>query len=140
MTQIFLSVAAILGGLSVAAGAFATHALREKISERCLRRATPTLEIFETGARHQMYHALALFLVALLISRTEFPQPTLVASGWLFIIGIAIFSGSLYVLSLTGIKYFGAMSTTGYAYAPLGGTALIAGWGALAFAAWNLKL
>lgn len=88
MTQIFLSVAAILGGLSVAAGAFASHALREKISER-------SLEIFETGARYQMYHALALFLVAILISRTEFPQPTLVASAWLFVIGIAIFSGSL---------------------------------------------
>ncbi|MEH2352150.1 DUF423 domain-containing protein [Nostoc sp.] len=126
MTQIFLSVAAILGGLSVAAGAFASHALREKISER-------SLEIFETGARYQMYHALALFLVAILISRTGSPQPTLVASGWLFIIGIAIFSGSLYALSLTGIKSLGAI-------APLGGTALIAGWGALAFAAWNLKL
>lgn len=126
MTQIFLSVAAILGGLSVAAGAFASHALRDKISER-------SLEIFETGARYQMYHALALFLVAILISRTESPQPTLVASGWLFIIGIAIFSGSLYALSLTGIKSLGAI-------APLGGTAFLAGWGALAFAAWNLKL
>ncbi|MDZ8107778.1 MAG: DUF423 domain-containing protein [Nostoc sp. DedQUE12a] len=133
MTQIFLSVAAVLGGLSVAAGAFASHALREKISERCLRRATPTLEIFETGARYQMYHALALFLVAILISRSEFPQPILVASGWLFIIGIAIFSGSLYALSLTGVKSLGAIT-------PLGGVAFLAGWGALAFAAWNLKL
>jgi uncharacterized membrane protein YgdD (TMEM256/DUF423 family) len=84
MTQIFLSIAAVLGGLSVAGGAFASHALREKISER-------SLEIFETGARYQMYHALALFLVAILISRTESPQPTLVASGWLFLAGIAIF-------------------------------------------------
>ncbi|MEH2155126.1 DUF423 domain-containing protein [Nostoc sp.] len=126
MTQIFLSVAAILGGLSVAAGAFASHALREKISER-------SLEIFETGARYQMYHALALFLVAILISRTESPQPTLIASGWLFLIGIAIFSGSLYALSLTGIKSLGAI-------APLGGAAFLAGWAALAFAAGNLKL
>ena len=125
MTQIFLSVAAVLGGLSVAAGAFASHALREKISER-------SLEIFETGARYQMYHALALLLVALLISRTQSPQPTLIASGWLFIIGIAIFSGSLYALSLTGIKSLGAI-------APLGGVAFIAGWGALAFSAWSLK-
>ncbi|OYE05242.1 DUF423 domain-containing protein [Nostoc sp. 'Peltigera membranacea cyanobiont' 232] len=123
MTQIFLSVAAILGGLSVAAGAFASHALREKISER-------SLEIFETGARYQMYHALALFLVAILISCTESPQPTLVASGWLFLVGIAIFSGSLYALSLTGIKSLGAI-------APLGGAAFLAGWGTLAFAAWN---
>lgn len=125
MMQIFLSVGAVLGGLSVAAGAFASHALREKISER-------SLEIFETGARYQMYHALALLLVALLISRTQSPQPALVASGWLFIIGIAIFSGSLYALSLTGVKSLGAIT-------PLGGAAFLAGWGALAFSAWSLK-
>ncbi|YAF96877.1 MAG: DUF423 domain-containing protein [Nodularia sp. CChRGM 3473] len=133
MAQIFVSIAAVLGGLSVAAGAFASHALREKISERCLRRATPTLEIFETGVRYQMYHALALLLVAILISRSESPQPILVASGWLFIIGMAIFSGSLYALSLTGVKLLGAIT-------PLGGVAFLAAWGALAFAAGNLKL
>ncbi|MBW4558973.1 MAG: DUF423 domain-containing protein [Trichormus sp. ATA11-4-KO1] len=126
MAQIFVSVAAVFGGLSVAAGAFASHALREKISER-------SLEIFETGARYQMYHALALLLVAILISRSESPQPTLVVSGWLFIIGMAIFSGSLYALSLTGVKSLGAIT-------PLGGVAFLAAWGALAFAAGNLKL
>ncbi|MDF5718043.1 MAG: DUF423 domain-containing protein [Rhizonema sp. NSF051] len=126
MTQLFLSLAAILGGLSVGAGAFASHALREKMSER-------SLEIFETGARYQMYHALALLLVAVLLSRTESPPLTLVATGWLFIIGIIIFSGSLYALSLTGVKFLGAIT-------PLGGAAFIAGWGALAFAAWSLKL
>ena len=126
MTQLFLLIAAILGGLSVGCGAFATHALREKLSER-------SLEIFETGARYQMYHALALLLVAVLLSRTESPPPALVATGWLFIIGIAIFSGSLYALSLTGVKSLGAIT-------PLGGAAFIAGWGALAFAAWSLKL
>ncbi|NJM69487.1 MAG: DUF423 domain-containing protein [Scytonema sp. RU_4_4] len=125
MTQFFLSLAAILGGLSVAAGAFASHALRERISDR-------SLEIFEVGARYQMYHALALLVVALLLSRIESPPATLVASGWLFIIGIAIFSGSLYALSLSGVKSLGAI-------APLGGAAFIAGWGALAFAAWSLK-
>ncbi|MBW4668901.1 MAG: DUF423 domain-containing protein [Cyanomargarita calcarea GSE-NOS-MK-12-04C] len=125
MAQIFLSVAAILGGLSVAAGAFASHALKEKISERAL-------EIFETGARYQMYHALALFLVALLITRTDSPSAILIATGWLFIIGIGIFSGSLYALSLTDIKLLGAIT-------PLGGVGFIAGWGALAVAAWNLK-
>ncbi|MBD2194981.1 MULTISPECIES: DUF423 domain-containing protein [Calothrix] len=126
MTQIFLSIAALFGGLSVAAGAFGAHALRDKISER-------SLEIFDTGARYQMYHAIALLLVGLLLSRTESPPSTLIVSGWLFIVGIAIFSGSLYALSLTGIKSLGAI-------APLGGAAFIAGWGALAFAAWNLKL
>jgi uncharacterized membrane protein YgdD (TMEM256/DUF423 family) len=125
MTQIFLSIAAILGGLSVASGAFASHALREKISER-------SLEIFETGARYQMYHALALLLVALLLSRSETPPFTLIASGWLFIIGVTIFSGSLYALSLTGIKILGAIT-------PIGGVAFLAGWGALAVAAWSGK-
>lgn len=125
MTQIFLSLAAILGGLSVGAGAFASHALREKISEQ-------SLSIFETAARYQMYHALALLVVALLLSRAESPSPTLIATGWLFIIGIVLFSGSLYTLSLTGVKSLGAI-------APLGGAAFIAGWGALAFAAWSLK-
>jgi len=125
MTQFFLTIAAIFGGLSVAGGAFGAHALREKISER-------SLEIFDTGARYQMYHALALLLVAMLISRLENPPTTLLVSGWLFIIGVVIFSGSLYALSLTGIKSLGAV-------APLGGLALILGWGALAVAGATIK-
>ena len=125
MSRIFLAIAAIFGGLSVGAGAFATHALRERLSER-------SLEIFETAARYQMYHALALILVALLISREEFTQPLFVAAGWSFIIGICIFSGSLYALSLTNIKVLGAIT-------PLGGAAFIAGWGALAIAAFTFK-
>ncbi|MFO5529052.1 MAG: DUF423 domain-containing protein [Cuspidothrix sp.] len=125
MTQFFLTIAAIFGGLSVTGGAFGAHALREKISER-------SLEIFDTGARYQMYHAIALLLVAILMSRLETPPTALLVSGWLFIIGVAIFSGSLYVLSLTGIKSLGAV-------APLGGLALMAGWGALAMAAATMK-
>ena len=121
MTRIFIGIAAILGGLSVASGALATHALREKLSER-------SLEIFETAARYQMYHALALLLVALLLMQAELSQSTLVVTGWLFIVGTVIFSGSLYTLSLTGVKALGAI-------APLGGAAFIAGWGALAIAA-----
>ncbi|MBD2663101.1 hypothetical protein B6N60_00647 [Richelia sinica FACHB-800] len=126
MTQFFLSVAAIFGGLSVAAGAFGAHALRDKLSER-------SLEIFDTGARYQMYHALALFFVAILLSRLESPPLTLIASGWLFIIGVLIFSGSLYVISLTGVRSWGAI-------APLGGIAFMIGWGALAITAITLKL
>ncbi|MEO3705984.1 DUF423 domain-containing protein [Trichormus azollae] len=125
MTQIFFTIAAIFGGLSVAAGAFGAHALREKVSERIL-------EIFDTGARYQMYHALALLLVAILISRLETPPTTLFISGWLFIIGVTIFSGSLYVLSLTGIKSLGAI-------APLGGLLLMTGWAALAVTAATIK-
>ncbi|MBD2278041.1 MAG: DUF423 domain-containing protein [Dolichospermum sp. DEX189] len=125
MTQFFLTIAALFGGLSVAGGAFGAHALREKISER-------SLEIFDTGARYQMYHALALLLVAILMSRLESPPTTLLVSGWLFIIGVVIFSGSLYAISLTGIKSLGAV-------APLGGLALMLGWAALAVAGATIK-
>ena len=90
------------------------------------------LDIFETAARYQMYHALALLLVALLISQTESFQPSLVIAGWAFIIGVTIFSGSLYALSLTDIKVLGAIT-------PLGGLAFIIGWGALAYASLNFK-
>ena len=125
MTRIFLAIAAIFGGLSVAAGAFASHALRETLSERAL-------QVFDTAVRYQMYHAIALVLVALLLSHAQFSQPSLVATGWAFIIGITIFSGSLYALSLTDIKVLGAV-------APIGGAAFIAGWGCLAYAAFSSK-
>jgi len=125
MIRIFLGIAAIFGGLSVAAGAFASHALKEKLSERAI-------EIFETGARYQMYHALALLMVALLLSRAEAAQSTLAAAGVAFIVGVVIFSGSLYTLSFTNIKWLGAIT-------PLGGLAFIIGWSCLAVAAWNFK-
>lgn len=125
MIRIFLCLAAIFGGLSVAAGAFASHALKEKLSERAM-------EIFETGARYQMYHALALLMVALLLSRAEAAQTTLIAAGVAFIVGVMIFSGSLYTLSLTNIKWLGAIT-------PLGGAAFLVGWSCLAVAAWSFK-
>lgn len=125
MTQIFLAIASILGGLSVAAGAFGSHALKERLSDRAL-------EIFETANRYQMYHALALLLVAVLLIRTEAAQSLLAASGYAFIAGIVIFSGSLYALSLSGVKWLGAV-------APIGGLAFMVGWGCLAIAALSLK-
>ena len=125
MTKIFIAIAAILGALSVAGGAFASHALKEQISER-------SLEIFETGAKYQMYHALALLLVALLLTRLEVVPTTLVTSGISFIVGVFLFSGSLYALSLTEIKWLGAIT-------PLGGVAFLIGWGCLAISAWNFN-
>ncbi len=125
MPQLFLTIAAIFGGLSVAAGAFATHALRPQLSNRAL-------EIFETGARYQMYHALALLAVGLLIHQAELPPPTLTPAGYCFIAGVLIFSGSLYALSLTDIQWLGAI-------APVGGVALIAGWICLAIASLNYR-
>lgn len=91
-----------------------------------------SLEIFETGARYQMYHALALLLVALLLTRAEIPPTSLVAAGFAFIVGVALFSGSLYALSFSGIKWLGAI-------APLGGVAFMVGWGCLAVAAFSFK-
>jgi len=125
MTRIFLAIAAILAGISVAGGAFASHALKNQLTPR-------SIEIFETGVRYQMYHALALLMVALLLTRAEVGQIPLIAAGSAFIIGIAIFSGSLYGLSLTGIKWLGAIT-------PLGGVAFLIGWGCLTVAAFGLK-
>lgn len=123
MIRIFLFIAALLGGLSVATGAFAAHALRERLTER-------SLEIFETAVRYQMYHALALLGVALLLIRAE--STALIVAGWAFIVGITLFSGSLYTLSLSNITILGAV-------APLGGVGLIIGWAAIAIAAFNFK-
>ncbi|MBW4658437.1 MAG: DUF423 domain-containing protein [Drouetiella hepatica Uher 2000/2452] len=129
MIRIFLTIAAILGGTSVAAGAFATHALKDRLSERAI-------EIFETGARYQMYHALALLLVGLLLSQAEGQSESgrslLTFTGCAFMAGVAIFSGSLYALSFSGIKWLGAIT-------PLGGLAFLLGWGSLAIAAWGYK-
>lgn len=124
MTRIFLAIASALGGISVVLGAFASHALKNKLSDRAL-------EIWETGTKYQMYHALALILVALLISR--FPNSTLlVVAGYAFVAGVTIFSGSLYALSLSGIKWLGAIT-------PLGGAAFIIGWACLAMAALKIE-
>ena len=88
----------------------------------------PLLEIFITGTRYQMYHALALLFVGLWIDRSETPQPWLVAAGWAFITGILLFSGSLYILSWSGISGLGIIT-------PIGGLALIGGWACLTIAA-----
>lgn len=118
MERLFITLGATLAGISVAAGAFATHSLRERLSERML-------DVFETGARYQMYHALALIMVGILLSRPETNQAWLNASGISFLIGIGLFSGSLYGLSLSGVKVLGAV-------APLGGVGFIVGWTCLA--------
>ncbi|MBW4488983.1 MAG: DUF423 domain-containing protein [Trichocoleus desertorum ATA4-8-CV12] len=125
MVRIFLAIAAILAGLAVAAGAFASHALRDKLSDRAL-------EIFETASRYQMYHALALLLVAVLLAQVAIPSTLLHIAGYAFLTGIVLFSGSLYALSLSGVKWLGAIT-------PLGGVAFLIGWGCVAAAAWSFK-
>ncbi|MEL6136219.1 MAG: DUF423 domain-containing protein [Cyanobacteria bacterium J06628_6] len=124
MARMFIAIAALLGMLSVAGGAFGAHALKDQLSEKAL-------STFELGARYQMYHALVLLLVALLL--VQRPDATgLVYAGWAFIVGVLIFSGSLYALSLSGIKLLGAIT-------PIGGVALIAGWLLLALASSHFK-
>lgn len=125
MPQFFISTAATLAGLAVALGAFASHGLKAKLDHHAL-------EIFETGARYQMYHALGLLLVGLLAGRASAPSNFLTFAGIAFIIGIALFSGSLYALSLSGIKILGAIT-------PIGGAAFLAGWLCLAIAGWSYK-
>ena len=122
MIKIFLGFGAIFGGLSVVLGAFAAHALENRLAPKAL-------SIWETGTRYQMYHALALVLLGLLL--TSFPESTtLFVAGWAFIVGICLFSGSLYALSLTGVKVLGAI-------APIGGLAMIVGWVCLAITAFK---
>jgi len=112
---------ALLGGLAVAAGAFAAHGLRGRL-------APDLLAVFETAARYQMYHALALLAVAIQAERR--PGRLAVLAGWLFVAGTVLFSGSLYALALSGVAVLGAIT-------PLGGLAFLAGWGCLAAAAWR---
>ena len=112
MSKLFFIAGSIFGFLGVAAGSFGAHALK-------LRLSSEMLMIFETGARYQLVHAVVLLVVAL--SFNYFPVSTLRTSGFLFIAGIIIFSGSLYILSLSGVRAWGAVT-------PLGGLMLLGGW------------
>ncbi len=123
MARLFLVIASIFGALAVAGGAFGAHALKGKLTETALGS-------FETGVRYQMYHAIALLLVAVLI--TQYPDiKGLAVTGWCFVAGIFLFSGSLYGLSLMSIKALGPVT-------PLGGVAFIAGWIVLALSSAKL--
>lgn len=118
MQKNFLLVAAILGFLGVAFGAFGAHGLRNRISPEMLA-------VFEIGVRYQMYHVFALLAVA--TAMAQFGQVRLLSiAGWAFVTGILIFSGSLYALALTGTGMFGAIT-------PVGGVGLLIGWACLAF-------
>src|SRR5262245_60587134 len=110
-----LCVGAAFAGLAVAAGAFGAHLLKPILD-------TPMLGVFETAVCYQIFHALALCVVATFGGRD--PNLRLTAVAWLFVIGIVLFSGSLYLLALSGVRWIGALT-------PLGGAAFMAGWGLL---------
>jgi uncharacterized membrane protein YgdD (TMEM256/DUF423 family) len=119
MSRTFLLAGAIAGFSGVVLGAFGAHALRARLSSEMLA-------VFETGVRYQMYHALALVATAVVMNQID--GWLVVSAGWLFVAGIVLFSGSLYVLALTGITVWGAVT-------PIGGLAFLLGWAALAIAA-----
>lgn len=123
-SQLFAALGALVAFTAVAAGAFGGHFLRStllssafSVSEIAAR--YQTLNVFEIAVRYQMYHALALFATAW--TMTAFPHALIGAAGWLFVVGTIIFSGSLYVLSLTDVRLWGAIT-------PIGGVLLLIGW------------
>jgi uncharacterized membrane protein YgdD (TMEM256/DUF423 family) len=125
MIKVFLWAGTLFAGLAVASGAFASHALKDRLTERALA-------IFETATKYQMYHALALILLGILWIQSQSTALSFPIAGWAFIAGIILFSGSLYALSLSGIKILGAIT-------PFGGVAFLIGWGSLAIAVAQFK-
>jgi uncharacterized membrane protein YgdD (TMEM256/DUF423 family) len=119
MSATLFAIGSVLGALGVALGAFGAHGLKARVGP-------DLLAVFETGARYHLIHALAILAAAWAVDR--WPGFWSVAAGWLFVAGIAVFSGSLYALVLTGQRWLGAIT-------PIGGVCLIAGWVALAVAA-----
>ena len=115
--RLLILIGALSAACAVAAGAFGAHGLRARLEP-------DLLAVFETGARYQMYHALALIGVGLAASR--WPSPALLGAGILFLVGTLLFSGSLYALALSGTRWLGAIT-------PIGGVAWLIGWGAMAW-------
>lgn len=120
--KLFMMIAAAYGAISVAAGAFGAHGLKKILEPRML-------EVWQTAAQYQMYHALALLAVAWLISKQ--PSGAATAAGWAFVVGVLVFSGTLYAMALSGVKILGAIT-------PIGGVAFIVGWICLAVGASKL--
>lgn len=119
--RLFVVLGAASAFVGVAAGAFGAHALKASL-------APDLLAIFDTGARYQLVHALGLLAVAWASAR--WPRPPTRWAGWCFVAGTVLFSGSLYVLALTGVRAWGAVT-------PFGGVAFLAGWALLAWGAWR---
>ena len=124
MFRIFLAFSALNGFLAVALGAFGAHGLRQRLAP--LADGVQRLDWWRTAAHFHLFHALALGLVALLAGRV--PAAPLSIAGWAFVAGIALFSGSLYAMVLTGLRALGPIT-------PVGGVCFLIGWAALAWAA-----
>ena len=121
MTRVFIILGSLSACLAVALGAFAAHALKDKLP--------PDLfTTWEVGVRYHMYHALGLFAVAWVTA--QFPNSSVSIAGWLFVAGTVIFSGSLYALSLSGVRWLGAVT-------PLGGLCFLGGWLWIGWSVWR---
>ena len=123
MANLFISLSSFSAMLAVAFGAFGAHALKNRLDEY-------SLGVFETAVQYHFIHSLALLAVGI-VALSQPHTVLLKSAGWMFFLGILVFSGSLYCLSLTGIKWLGAIT-------PLGGLAFIAGWACLCVAGWKL--
>ncbi len=123
MERLFFVIGAASALAGVAAGAFGAHGLRARLDAEML-------SAFEVGVRYQMYHAFALVATAWALARWPASASIFTAGGWLFVAGTLLFSGSLYALSLSGLRWLGAIT-------PLGGLAFLAGWLCLAWGAWR---
>ena len=119
--SVWFVMGAITAGVAVILGAFGAHGLKNRVDPALL-------VVFETAVRYQMYHALALLAVGL--ARMHWPSALVSVAGWFFLVGILIFSGSLYLMTATGARWLGAIT-------PIGGVAFIIGWIALAAGAWR---
>lgn len=123
MAKLFITLASLSGMLAVAFGAFGAHALRGRLDEHMM-------SVFQTAVQYHFYHSMALLAVGV-IALSQPHTALLRSSGYLFLVGIVVFSGSLYLLSMGGLRWLGAIT-------PLGGLAFIAGWGCLAAASWKM--
>ncbi len=125
MNHPFVFIGALLGGLGVAIGAFGAHGLKATLE------ASGRTETFKTAVLYHLVHALALVLVGVMSASLAQPDGWLTRAGWAFTAGTLVFSGTLYVLSVTGIRWLGAIT-------PLGGLLMIVGWTCLAVSAWRI--
>ena len=121
MDRTFFALGSVLAFLGIAAGAFAAHGLKGHLT-------ADQLDIWETGARYHMYQSLGLLGVAW--ATTRWPGGATTAAGWLFVAGVILFSGSLYLLAVTHVRVLGAIT-------PIGGVCFLIGWALLALAAWR---
>lgn len=119
--RVFVLLGAAFAFLAVTGGAFGSHSLKAILTPEMLT-------VFETGVRYQMYHALALLAVGW--AAHQYPKASFHIAGWLFVAGILLFSGSLYILALSGVRWLGAIT-------PLGGVLFLAGWAVFARQHWK---